>query len=73
MKPVAQLQIDLPWIGIMRSAKGQAIVEQESAICDVQPGNGKRKAFTKRFADGKIESSVTLQMARVIQRAVRET
>ena len=37
MKPVANLDQDFARIQIMRSAKGEAVIQQNAAICDVYP------------------------------------
>ncbi len=71
-KLVAELQIDLPRVGIVGAAKGEAVVEQESAICQVQCSGRQSEALAKRFADGEIHRRVSFQMPWIIERTVRE-
>jgi hypothetical protein len=47
MKPVANLDNDFARIQIVRSAKGEAVVQQNAAICDVDPLNVHGKAFAE--------------------------
>ena len=36
MKPIPNLNVDLPGIGVVRAAKGQAVIEQEPPVSQVQ-------------------------------------
>jgi hypothetical protein len=51
MKPVANLDKDFAGIQIMRSAKGEAVIQQNAAICDVYALNVHRKAFAEALAE----------------------
>src|ERR1700730_11272264 len=44
MKPVANLDQDFAGIQIMRSTKGEAVIQENAAVCDVYALNVYRKA-----------------------------
>lgn len=50
MKAVAHFHVDLAGIGIMRSAKGIALVEQVSAVGNVEGIYGEGPVFSNRHA-----------------------
>jgi hypothetical protein len=60
MEPVAHLKVDLPWIGVMGSAEGSAVVQKEAAIPEVQRGQGHADSFSQRPPEGKVEGGVPL-------------
>jgi hypothetical protein len=45
VKAILDLQVDLSWFGVMRTAKRRAVVEQEPAICQIERGDGDRQIF----------------------------
>ena len=48
-----------PRIHVVGPAKGQAVVDQESAICDVKAAHPYGKPLAKVFPDGNVEGGVT--------------
>jgi hypothetical protein len=45
MEPVSDLSIDLARVEIVRSPEGQAVIQKEPPVGDVQPLNGHRPDF----------------------------
>src|ERR1700688_1394206 len=62
MKPVANLDKNFPGIQIVRSAKGEAVIQQNAAVCDVDTLNTCGKTLPKILADGEVERGVRLEM-----------
>jgi len=58
MKPVFHLYKNFPRIDVVRSAKGHAVVEQESAIRDVESAYSHGKPLTKILSHGYVECGV---------------
>ncbi len=58
MKFVSKLDIDFAWIVVMEAAEGDAVVDQEMAVGDVEGRNGYVVFFAERFAHGNIERGV---------------
>jgi hypothetical protein len=75
METIAQLGIDFAGIEIMGSAAGEAVVEQNAAVSDVQGIRPQGELFAEVFGQRKIESGVRLKMAVEICRriSVRKT
>jgi hypothetical protein len=73
MESISDLDIDLPWLRIMGTAKSRAVIEQEPAIRQIQRCHRQRYVLAYRFADRKIEGRVFLQMCRTVAGAVRES
>lgn len=46
----------------MCSAKGEAVIQQNAAICDVYPLNVHRKAFAEALAEREVERGVRLKV-----------
>ena len=46
----------------MRSAKSEAVIQQNAAVCDVDTLNIYGKALAKILADGEVERGVRLEM-----------
>ena len=62
MKPVADLRVNLTRLGVMCSAEGRAVIEQEAAVRQVESGYPNGDAFGKTPGYGQIECSVPFQV-----------
>src|SRR5580704_589157 len=62
MKPVANLDKDFAGIQIVRSAKGEAVVQQNAAVCYVYCLDVRGKLLAEAFADGEVECGMRLEM-----------
>ena len=62
MKSVANLDKDFARIQIVRSAKGEAVIQQNTAVCDIDTLNIYGKALAKILADGEVERGMRLEM-----------
>ena len=51
-EPIFELDVNLPWIVEMCSAKRLAVVEQQMAVGDVEGGNSERNVLAQLFAQG---------------------
>ena len=58
MKPVANLDKDFPRTQIVWSAKGEAVIQENPAVCDVYALNVHGKAFAEALAEREVESGV---------------
>src|ERR1700686_1771002 len=63
MKPVANLDKNFAGIQIVRSAKGEAVIQQNAAVCHVNTLNICGKPIAKILADGEVERGMRLEMA----------
>ena len=59
VKPPTELHGDLAWILIMGAAEGQAVVEEESAVGNVQGIDGDGETLAEVLAQRHVERSVT--------------
>src|SRR5580700_5421915 len=74
MEAVANLRVDFARVQVMGSAEGEAVVEQDAAVGDVDALQVDGESFAETFAERKVESSVGLEMiARDIRVAVGES
>ena len=62
LKSVANLDKDFAGIQIVRSAKGETVIQQNAAVRDVDALNTQGKALAKVLADGEVECRVRLEM-----------
>lgn len=62
MKPVANLDKNFAGIQIVRSAKGEAVIQQNAAVCHVDTLNIYGDPLAKILADGEVERGVRLEM-----------
>ena len=62
MEPIANLDINLPWIIPVETTKGLAVIEFDAAVRHVERIERCRKAFAKVFAQGDIECRVPGQV-----------
>lgn len=62
VKPEAQLEKDFARVQIMRPAKHEAVVQQDSAISDVDALNVDRNPFAESFRQGKVKRRVRLEV-----------
>ena len=51
MKMVTELSVNLARIGIVRPTEGKAIVEEKSAVGEVQGGEGDRVSLRERLTE----------------------
>jgi hypothetical protein len=51
MKPVAEFNIHLPWVVVVKSSERQAVVQQDAAIRHIQCGYGKAVFFTEALPE----------------------
>jgi hypothetical protein len=61
VKPVVNLDKDFVGIQIMRSAKGETVIQENAAVCDVYALNVHRKAFAEALAEREVERDVRLR------------
>src|ERR1700687_3699556 len=62
VEAVAHLAVYLEGIVEVHAAKGEAVVDQQVAVGDVQRTQRRGESFSKRLAHGKIERSVRRQI-----------
>lgn len=58
MKAVTKLDVNLPRIVPVESAKGQAVIQLHAHVTDIERGDGKRIFLSKVFPEGKINRGV---------------
>src|SRR5580704_10728712 len=63
-KPVVDLTVDLPRIVVVKAAEGQAIVQQQMPVGQVQSRYGGGQAFPERLAECQINARMARQMVR---------
>src|SRR5579863_3638397 len=69
MEAVAKLDVDLARVVVMEAAEGEAVVDQQVAIRDVE-GRGRNCIFLPKFlAEGEIDRRVARQVGIVIRRS----
>ena len=64
VKMVAQLHENFARVQVMGAPEGEAIVEEQAAIGDVEPGNRKGEVLAKVFAECQVKGSVAGQVTR---------
>src|SRR3974390_215709 len=64
VKTIAHLNEDFARIHVMRAAEGEAVVQQDAAIGDVQTGDAERKSLGEIFAERQVKGCVPGQVAR---------
>src|SRR5215472_9118907 len=62
VEAIAQLHKNLARVHVMSAAEGEAVVEQNTQIHDIQAGHGERESFGEVFANGHVESGVPGQV-----------
>src|SRR5215831_4639149 len=72
MKPVAHLHVNLPRIGVMCTAEGLTVIQQESPVGQVERCRGDREPFPDILSQRQIKSRMRLQMRGYIARSVCE-
>ncbi len=72
MKAVPHLSVDLPGIGIVRSAECETVVEKEPSTSCIQGSDGNGEALSEGLPNGKVKCCVTGKMARIIERSICE-
>src|ERR1700730_6307289 len=62
MKPVANLNHDLPRVRVVRAAKGRTVVEKESPVGNVQCVHGHGKSLAEFLAERQVKRRVPRQV-----------
>ena len=62
MKAVANLDKDFARIQIVRSAKGEAVIQQNAAVCDVYRLYVHREVIAEALTDGEVKRGVRLKV-----------
>jgi hypothetical protein len=62
MKAVSQLNVDFARVVPMETSEGDAVIELNAAVSNVQSIDGGGKALTEILSQGKIEGRVTGQI-----------
>lgn len=63
VETIAHLDKDFAWVHVMRAAEGEAVIEQDAAIGDVQTSDTERKPFAEVFAKRQVKGRVSRQVA----------
>src|SRR5690348_9535512 len=71
MKAIAHFPVDLARVGVVRPAKGVAVVDQVAAVGHVEGVHGYRPILPERFAEGEPEGGVGRQVGGAV--AVQKT
>src|SRR5712692_8618874 len=61
MEMVAHLDINLPRVAKVEAAEGPAVIQQQTAIHPIQPGDGNRKILAEVLPHGQVQGCVSGQ------------
>ena len=64
VKSITNLKVNLSGLGIVNSPEGGTVVEQESAVGEVEGDGSEIQVLSNLLAQGEIERRVTRQMSR---------
>ena len=62
LEAVAEFGVDLAGVVVVEAAEGEAVVEQDAVVGDVDCGDGGGEVFAEGFAEGEVEGGVAGQV-----------